>query len=80
MGRTKLALVTEPQYAHEAAVIFKDMKQFEQVDLINTKAIMDSQPKVMEHSVYEAVSTEEAYVDVCLKRYLGRIIKCYSVD
>ena len=80
MGRTKLALVTEPQYAHEAAVIFKDMKQFEQVDLINTKAIMDSQPKVMKHSVYEAVSTEEAYVDACLKRYLGRIIKCYSVD
>ena len=80
MGRTKLALVTEPQYAHEAAVIFRDMKQFEQVDLINTKAIADSQPKVMEHSIYEAVTTKEAYVDACLKRYLGRIIKCHSVD
>ena len=80
MGRTKLALLTEPQYAHEAAVIFRDMKQFEQVDLINTKAMMDNQPKVMEGSVYEAVETEEAHVDACLRRYLGRIIKCHSVD
>lgn len=34
----------------------------------------------MEGSLYEAVKTQEAYVDVCLKRYLGHIIKCRSVE
>ena len=33
-----------------------------------------------ENSLYEAVETKEAYVDVCLKRYLGHISKCHSVE
>ena len=56
------------------------MKQYENVDLINSKAIADSKPDCMEGSLYEAVKTQEAYVDVCLKRYLGHIIKCRSVE
>ena len=50
------------------------------MDLINSKAIADSEPRAMENSLYEAVETKEAYVDVCLKRYLGHIIKCHSVE
>ena len=80
MGRLKHSLITEPQYAHEAAVLFCNMKQYENVDLINSKAIADSKPDCMEGSLYEAVKTQEAYVDVCLKRYLGHIIKCRSVE
>lgn len=80
LGRLKLSLVTEPQYAHDAAVAFREMKQFEEVDLINTKAIGQSEPSVMEGSLYEAVETKFPYVDLCLKRYLGRIIKCRSVE
>ena len=80
MGRLKHSLITEPQYAHEAAVLFRNMKQYENVDLINSKAIADSKPDRMEESLYEAVKTQEAYVDVCLKRYLGHIIKCRSVE
>lgn len=80
MGRLKHCLITEPQYAHEAAVLFRNMKQYENVDLINSKAIADSKPDCMEGSLYEAVKTQEAYVDVCLKRYLGHIIKCRSVE
>lgn len=80
MGRLKHSLITEPQYAHEAAVLFRNMKQYENVDLINSKAIADSKPDRMEGSLYEAVKTQEAYVDVCLKRYLGHIIKCRSVE
>ena len=37
MGRLKFSLITEPRYAHTAAVIFGDMKQFEDVDLINSR-------------------------------------------
>ena len=80
MGRLKFSLITEPKYAHDAAVIFRDMRQFEEVDLINSKAIADSEPRVMEGSLYDAVFTKESYVDVCLKRYLGHIIKCRSVE
>lgn len=80
MGRLKFSLITEPKVAHDAAVLFRDMKQFEEVDLINSKAVADSEPRVAEGSLYEAVETKEAYVDVCLKRYLGHIIKCRSVD
>lgn len=80
MGRLKFSLITEPKFAHDAAAVFREMKQFEEVDLINSKAIADSEPRVMENSLYEAVETKEAYVDVCLKRYLGHIIKCHSVE
>ena len=75
MGRLKFSLITEPKFAHDAAAVFREMKQFEEVDLINSKAIADSEPRAMENSLYEAVETKEAYVDVCLKRYLGHIIK-----
>lgn len=80
MGRLKHSLITEPQYAHEAAVLFRNMKQYENVDLINSKAIADSEPDCLEGSLYDAVKTEDAYVDVCLKRYLGHIMKCRSVE
>ena len=80
LGRLKFSLITEPRYANTAASVFRDMKQFEEVDLINSGAILDSAPKAMDNSLYEAVSTNEKYVDACLKRYLGHIIKCHSVD
>mgnify|MGYP000632814052 FL=1 len=80
MGRLKFSLITEPKFAHDAAAVFREMKQFEEVDLINSKAIAGSEPRAMENSLYEAVETKEAYVDVCLKRYLGHIIKCHSVE
>jgi uncharacterized protein YPO0396 len=80
MGRLKFSLITEPKFAHDAAAVFREMKQFEEVDLINSKAIADSEPRAMENSLYEAVETKEAYVDVCLKRYLGHIVKCHSVE
>ena len=79
-GKAEVSLITEPKFAHDAAAVFREMKQFEEVDLINSKAIEDSEPRAMENSLYEAVETKEAYVDVCLKRYLGHIIKCHSVE
>lgn len=80
MGRLKLSLVTEPKYAHEAAVIFRNLKKYEEVDLINTEAIGKSVPTAAEDSLYEAVETKLPYIDACLKRYLGRIIKCHSIE
>lgn len=80
MGRLKYSLITEPEFSHEAAVVFKNMRMFENVDLINAKAIVDSEPKPVANSLYEAVETTHDYADACLKRYLGHIVKCQSVD
>lgn len=80
LGRLKLSLITEPNAAHDAAAIFRNMKQSEEVDLINSAAVAASGPQALPNSLYEAVQTKEPYVDVCLKRYLGHIIKCRSVE
>ena len=36
--------------------------------------------KQKRETLYEAVRSEEAYVDLCLRRYLGRIYKCETVE
>lgn len=82
LGRIKYALVVEPYYALDAAKIFRDMKksEYENVDLINTAAILRDKPTAKEGSLYETVSTEIEYIDLCLKRYLGFIQKCETVE
>ena len=82
MGRIKHSLVTEPQYALDAARIFRRMKrkEYEDVDLINTAAIKRDSPRAESGTLYEAVRAGEPYVDLCLKRYLGRICQCETVE
>ncbi len=80
LGRLKYSLVTEPKYAQDAARIFREMKKYEEVELINTDAVLKQKLFVEENSLYEAVKTDISYMDVCLKRYLGRIQKCYTIE
>lgn len=80
MAGLKLSLITEPRYSHDAAMLFRAMKEFEEVDLINSDAVVKSRPEALPGSLYDAVETGESYVDACLKRYLGHIIKCRSVE
>ena len=82
LGRIKKSLLTEPAYALDAAKIFRKMKrrEFEEIDLINTEAIEKDEPAVQKGSLYEAVHTEEDFAQPCLKRYLGRIQKCESIE
>ena len=80
MGNLKLALITEPQYAYNAAEIFKGLKRFEDVTLLNSDALVKAEKTVLTNSLYEAVSSNYDYAEECLKHYLGRIIKCRSVE
>lgn len=80
LGHVKYSLITAPEYALEAAKLFRRMKQYEDITLINTAAIKRDQPKAQDGTLYEAVHAEESYVDLCLRRYLGRIVKCSSVE
>lgn len=82
LGRIKYSLVTAPEYAIDAAKIFRKMKEKEFADfnLINTAAIKRDEPKAKENTLYEAVATSEPYVDLCLRQYLGRIIKCETIE
>lgn len=80
MGKLRFALVTEPKYAGEAAKQFRKLSRHEDVDLINTEALVASNPTAKEQSLYEVVSTEYAYVDACLRRFLGGIIHCETEE
>ncbi len=80
MGRLKLSLVTEPKYACDAAKIFREMKKYEEVELIDTNAILKANAVPEDNSLYEAVSADAPYIDACLRRYLGRIQKCENVE
>lgn len=82
LGRIKHSLVTEPQYALDAAKVFRRMKkkEYEEVDLINTAAVKRDAPKAEVGTLYEAVRAGEPYVDLCLKRFLGRISQCETVE
>ena len=80
LGRIKKSMITEPAYALDAAKIFRRMQQFEEVDLINSEAVQKDSPEADENSLYKAVHAESGYVDRCLKRYLGRIQKCETVE
>ena len=82
LGRIKHSLVTAPEYALEAAKIFRKMKkkEYEEINLIDTAAIKRDMPAAGKGTLYEAVHAGEPYVDLCLKRYLGRIHKCETVD
>ena len=80
LGRLKYSLVTAPEYALDAANLFRRLKKFQEVDLINTQAILKDQPQAQPGTLYEAVRAEDPFVDGCLKRYLGRTVKCESVE
>ena len=80
LGKLRFAMITEPQYALEAAKQFRKLTRYEHVDLINSETLMQSEPKVKEHSLYETVYSEKDYVDACLKRFLGAIIKCETEE
>lgn len=80
MGSVKYALITEPQYAQNAAKLFQDMKRFEDIKLIHSGKIMESEKTVLKNSLYEAVTAKEEYVEECLKHYIGRVVKCRSVE
>ncbi len=82
LGNIKHSLITPPQYALDAAKIFRRMKrkEYESIHLINTAAIKRDMPAAEEQTLYEAVEAAEPYVDLCLKRYLGRIRKCETVE
>lgn len=82
LGRIKFALVTEPRYALDAANLFREMKktEFESVILIDTAGIEKEKPTAEENTLYESVTTDIPYVDSCLKRYLGHIRKCDTVE
>ena len=54
--------------------------RFEEIDLIHSEAVTKSNPRAEEGSLYEAVRAVEPFADSCLKRYLGRIMKCRTVE
>ncbi len=83
LGRIKYSLVTAPEAAVDAARAFqrmRDMPGASEVSLIDTAAIERDEPAARPGTLYEAVQAKEPYVDLCLRRYLGHIQKCETVE
>lgn len=80
LGRVKYSLITPPAFSHTAAVLFREMKQFENVDLLHVANIVRDGQEARENALYEAVETDADYVDACLRHFLGRVIKCRTVE
>ena len=84
MGRVKHSLVTAPEYALDAAKVFRKLQYLggiDEVDLLDTAAIVEVRSqKFMTIRSMQAVHAEEPYVDQCLRRYLGRIAKCETEE
>ena len=80
LGKLRFAMITEPQYALEAAKQFRQFSRYENVDLIHSDALLHSELRVRENSLYETVRCEEDYVDACLRRFLGGIVKCETEE
>ncbi|MDO4261713.1 MAG: SbcC/MukB-like Walker B domain-containing protein [Eubacteriales bacterium] len=80
LARVKHSLIVPPEYALDAAKMFGRMNRYQEVDLINTAAIRRDAPKAEAGTLYEAVQAQEPYVDLCLRQYLGRIVKCETVE
>ena len=80
LGRVKYSLITPPAFSHTAAVLFREMKQFENVDLLHVANIVRDGQEARENALYEAVETDVDYVDACLRHFLGRVIKCRTVE
>ncbi len=83
LGRIKYSLVTAPDVAEDAAKVFRRMRDLpgvSRISLLDTEAIERDEPIAQPGTLYEAVQAKEPYVDLCLKRYLGRIRKCEDVE
>lgn len=82
LGRLKKALIVAPEYAKDAAKAFRRMKrhEYENVEFIDTMSVVKDGATPLPGTLYETVHTEIDYVDICLKRFLGRIKKCETVE
>ena len=80
LGRLKKSMITEPAYALDAAKIFREDEAVRGGGSDQQCPIKRESPAAERKSLYEAVHTDLDYVDWCLKRYLGRIQKCGTVE
>ena len=82
LGGLKRSLIVAPEHALDAAKAFRKMrrKEYENINLIDTFSIVKDGAVYLEHSLYESVRTGISYVDICLKRFLGKILKCETVE
>ena len=80
MGRVKYSLITAPEYALTAAELFRGMRQYEDVELIIRRRSAEISRRPWKGLFMRRSARTEPYVDQCLKYYLGRIIKCRTVE
>ena len=79
----KSRIILPPEYVDEAVDILQALPNTDRIRIIDTKGIERSVAKSnrsYEGTLYECVSKERDYIDLALKRYLGRIKKCHTKE
>ena len=72
----KAWLVVPPEYYDLAVDIMAKEIRIHSVYLIDTQKMMTKPAEVRKGSLYECVATDIDYIDMSLRYFLGRIIKC----
>ena len=72
----KAWLVVPPEYYDLAVDILSKELRIHSVHIVDTQKMMDKPADVTKGSLYECVSTDIDYIDMSLRYFLGRIIKC----
>ncbi len=81
----KLSLVTEPKYAMDAMKKMRELnclnpEKYGGIKVIDTKSITENNLSPKTGSLYDVVFSDLDYVKDVLKYYLGKIIRCDSVE
>ena len=81
LNTQRFNIIVDPQYYEIAAAVYERNKaKIHTVGLVNTKKIIDDQPKVEEHSLYGAVRSDNRFARAYAAYLLGRVICCDFVS
>lgn len=82
LGYNKLSLIVEPKYARAAMKIYEEMdrKKFYRVAVLDTERVMADKHQVIKGALAEEVETRSDYARACVDFYLGKVMKCETVE
>lgn len=82
LGKNKLVLVVEPEFAKMAMEIFQEMdkKKYFRTSVLDTEQVLKKETKIKKGSLAEEVVSKEPYVMAYIRYILGHVIKCEGVE
>lgn len=82
LGSNKLLLIVEPKYVAQAMELYQQMdkKKFSRVAVLDTEKVMETEHRIKQGALAEAVKTKEDYVKSYIAFLMGNVMKCDSIE